>query len=54
MTQGFNEDVKLLITLNTPATLYRGIVCIQKTDTKISYDLQKIYISDVGSLIYRV
>ena len=29
MTQGFNEDVKSLMNLNTPNTTHKGIVCNQ-------------------------
>ena len=36
MTQVFNEDVKSLMTLNTPATPHKWIVRNQETDTKIS------------------
>ena len=34
MTQGFNEDVKSLMTFNTLDTLYKVIVRNQETDTK--------------------
>ena len=54
MTQGFNEDVESLMTFNTPATLYKGIVRNQEIDTKISYYLQKRYRSGVGFLLYLV
>ena len=50
--QGFDEDVKLLMTFNTPATTHKGIVRNQETDTKISYDLQKRYSSGVVSKLY--
>ena len=33
-TQVFNEDVKSLMTLNTPAAPHKGIVRNQETDTK--------------------
>ena len=36
MNQGFNEDVKSLMTFNTPATPHKGIVCNKETDTKAS------------------
>ena len=29
MTQGFNKDVKSIMTFNTPATPHKGIVCNQ-------------------------
>ena len=51
MTQVFNEDVKSLMTFNTPATPHKGIVRNQETDTKISYDLQNKYRSGVGLLL---
>ena len=54
MIQVFKEDVKLLMTLNTPATPHKGIVRNQETDTKISDDLQKRHSSGVGSLLYLV
>ena len=34
MTQGFNGDVKSLMTFNNPATPHNGIVSNQETDTK--------------------
>ena len=34
MTQGFNEDVKSLMTFNTPYTSYKGVVSNQETDKK--------------------
>ena len=54
MTQGFNEDVKSLMTFNTPATLHKGIVSNRETATNISNDLQKRYTSGVGFLLYLV
>ena len=48
MTQGFNEYMKSLMTFNTPATPHEGIVRNLETDTKISYNLQKMYKSGVG------
>ena len=51
-TQQFNEDMKLLMTFNTPDTPHKEIIRNQETDTKISYDLQKIYRSAAGSLIF--
>ena len=33
--QGFNKDVKYLMNLNTPDTLYKGIVCNQEKYKKI-------------------
>ena len=54
MTQVFNEDVKSIVTFNTPATPNKGIVYNQETDMKISYDLQNIYRSSVVLLLYLV
>ena len=34
--KGFNRDVKSLMTCNTPAIPYKGILRNQGTDTKIS------------------
>ena len=34
MNQGFNGDVKLLMTFNTPDTPHQGIVSNQEIDTK--------------------
>ena len=51
MNQWFNEDMKSLMTFNNPSTPHKGIVCNQETDTKISYDLQKIFRSGVGLLL---
>ena len=53
-TQGFNDDVKLLWTFNTPATPHKGIVCNQEIDTKISYYPHNIYISGILFPLYRV
>ena len=53
-TQCFNKDMESLMTFNTPATPHKGILRNQETDTNISYDLQKIYRSGIGSLIYLV
>ena len=36
MNQGFNEDMKLLMTFNTTSTPHKGIIRNQETDTKIS------------------
>ena len=52
MTQGFNKDVKLIMTFNTPDTPHQGIVCNQEKYTNISENLQKIYRSGVVSLLY--
>ena len=54
MTHEFNEDMKSLITFNTPDIAYKVIVHSQKTDTKISYNLHKRYRSGVRSLLYIV
>ena len=54
MTQGFNKDVKSLMTFNTLDIPHTVIVSNQETDTKIPYNLQKRYISGVGSLLYLV
>ena len=54
MTQGFNEDVKSLMTFNTPDTLHKGIVRNQETDTNISYDIHKRDRSGIGFLLYLV
>ena len=51
-TQGFNEDVKSLMTFNNPSTLHKGILYNQETDTKISQNLQKRYRIFIGSLLY--
>ena len=51
MTQGFNKDMKSLMTFNTPATLHKGIVNNQDTDTKISYDIHKRHSSGIGYLL---
>ena len=48
MTQGFNEDAKLLIIFDTPGTPHKGIVHHQETDTKISHDIHNRYRSGVG------
>ena len=53
-TQGFNKDVKSLMTFNTPDTPHQGIVCNQEKYTNISDNLQKIYRSSVVSLLYLV
>ena len=42
------------MTFNTPDTPYKGIVINQETDTKIAYDIQKIYRSGIGLLLYPV
>ena len=34
-TQGFNEDVKSIMTFNVPATPHKVIVRNQETDTKV-------------------
>ena len=52
MAQGFNEYMKSLMTFNTPATPYKGIVYIQEKDIQITYNIHKIYRSSVGSLLY--
>ena len=52
MTQGFNEDLKSIMHLNTLDTSHKGIVRNQETDINISYYLQKIYMSGIGSLLY--
>ena len=52
MNQGFNEDLKSLMRFNTPDTSYKGIVRNQETDINISYYLQKIYRSGIGSLLH--
>ena len=39
MNQGFNNDMKSLITLNTPVTPYEGIIRKQETGTKSSKDI---------------
>ena len=52
MAQGFNGDVKSLMTFNKPATGHEGIVHIQETDTKITYDLHKRHRSGTGSILY--
>ena len=41
MTQGFNKDVKSLMTFNTLSTPHKRIVRNQETNTKISYNLHK-------------
>ena len=41
MTQGFNKDVKLIMTFNTPDTPHQGIVCNQEKYTNISDNLRK-------------
>ena len=51
-TQGFNEDVKSLMTFNNPATPHKDVVCNKYTDTSISYNLQKRYKSGVGLILY--
>ena len=42
MIRGFNGDMKSLMTFNTPATPYKGVLLNKKIDTKASDDLQKI------------
>ena len=54
MTQLFNKYVKSLMNFNTPATPHKVIVRDQETDIKISKNLQKIYRSGVGSLLYLI
>ena len=54
MTQGFNKDVKSLMTFNTPDTPHQGIVWNQEKYTNISDNLQKIYRSGLVSLLYIV
>ena len=44
VTQGFNKDVKSLLTFNTPDTPYKGIVRRQETDTQYN----TIYRKDTG------
>ena len=46
--------MKLLLTFSTPAIPHKGILRNQETDTQISYDLQKIFRSGAGSLLYLV
>ena len=41
MIQEFDKDMKSFMTLNTPATPYRGIARNQEIFTKISDNLQK-------------
>ena len=50
-TQGFNEDVKSLMTFNTPTTPHKVIVCNQEADTKILYNIHKRYRSGIGFII---
>ena len=54
MTQGFNKDLKYLMTFNTPPKPHKGVVRNQEIDTNFSYNIQKIYRSVIGSLIYIV
>ena len=41
MTQGFNKDMKSLMTFNNPATPNKGVLRNQETDIKILDSLQK-------------
>ena len=52
MNQGFNGDVKSLMTFNTPATPHQVIVSNQETDTKMLYDINKRYMTGIGYLLY--
>ena len=51
ITQGFNEDMKSIMTFNNLATPHEGIVINQETDTEISYDLHKMHRSGIGLLL---
>ena len=52
MNQGFNGDVKSLMTFNTSDTPHQVIVSNQETDEKKSYDIHKRYRSGIGYLLY--
>ena len=52
--QVFNKDMKSLLAFNTPYQRHKGIVHNQETDEKISCNIQKRYMSGVGSLLYLV
>ena len=54
MTKGFNEDMKYMMTFNTPATPHKIIVHNKETNTKNSYEIHKRYRIGVGPLIYLV
>ena len=54
MTEVFNEDMKSLMTFNTPDIPHNRIVSNQERDTKISYDIQNRHSSGVGLLLYLV
>ena len=54
MNQGFNGDVKSLMTFNTSDTPHQGIVCNQEKYTNISDNIQKRYRSGIGYLLYLV
>ena len=54
ITQGFKEDIKLLMTFNTPTALYERIFHKQKNIIYLSNNLQKRYQSGIGSLIYPI
>ena len=54
MTQGFNEDMKFLMALNSLHTYNKVIVCNQEAYTKISDSLHKMYMSGSVSLTYFV
>ena len=50
-TQGFNKDVKALMTFNNPDTIHKGIVRNQESGTKISYNIHKRYRSGEGLIL---
>ena len=54
MTQGFNRNIKSLMTLNAIATSHKGFLGNRKTYTKRLKNIQKQYRSSIVSLLYLV
>ena len=54
MNQGFNKDMKSLMTFNTPATPHKGILLNKETNTKYRTIYRRDTGSGVGSLLYLV
>ena len=54
MTQGFNRNIKSLMTLNAIDTSHKGFLGSRKTYTKRLKNIQKQYRSSIVSLLYLV
>ena len=52
MNQGFNRDMKSLMTFNAPDITHKGIVSNQESEKIISCDIHKRYRSSIGYLLY--